>query len=91
MKSLIENIDKQIDKAISIKQPWAYLICTGIKDIENRTWKCPEKYIGQRVYVHASAKPVVNGTCISHRLKEEQYKFIVFNTPPEKTTGCMFS
>ena len=44
-------------KAISIKQPWAYLIAAGIKDIENRTWKCPEKYIGQRVLIHASAKP----------------------------------
>ncbi|RZK62259.1 MAG: ASCH domain-containing protein, partial [Pedobacter sp.] len=25
-------------KALSIKQPWATLISTGIKDIENRTW-----------------------------------------------------
>jgi hypothetical protein len=43
-------------KAISIKQPWASLIVEGIKDIENRTWKCSEKYIGQRVLVHASGK-----------------------------------
>ena len=42
-------------KTISIKQPWAYLIASGIKDIENRTWKCPEKYIGERVLIHASA------------------------------------
>ena len=42
-------------KAISIKQPWAYLIAAGIKDIENRTWKCPQKYIGERVLIHASA------------------------------------
>lgn len=39
-------------KTISIKQPWASLICSGIKDIENRTWKCPQKYIGQRVLIH---------------------------------------
>jgi len=32
------------NKAISVRQPWAYLICAGIKDIENRTWKCPQKY-----------------------------------------------
>lgn len=42
-------------KAISIKQPWASLIAHGIKDIENRTWKCPQKYIGQRVLIHASS------------------------------------
>lgn len=26
-------------KAISIKQPWAWLIVNGHKDIENRTWR----------------------------------------------------
>lgn len=41
-------------KAISIKQPWAHLIASGIKDIENRTWKCHGKYIGERVLIHAS-------------------------------------
>ena len=40
-------------KTITIKQPWASLICQGIKDIENRTW--PTKYRG-RVLVHAAAK-----------------------------------
>ena len=43
-------------KAISIKQPWASLIVHGIKDIENRTWVCPQKHIGHRVLVHASLK-----------------------------------
>lgn len=42
-------------KALSIKQPWARLIAHGIKDIKNRTWKCPQKYIGQRVLIHASS------------------------------------
>lgn len=41
-------------KVLSVKQPWAYLICSGIKDIENRTWKCPQNHIGQRVLIHAS-------------------------------------
>jgi len=41
-------------KTISIKQPWAFLICSGVKDIENRTWQT--KFIG-RVLVHASASP----------------------------------
>lgn len=40
-------------KVLSVKQPWASLICSGIKDIENRTWKCPQKYIGQMVLIHA--------------------------------------
>jgi hypothetical protein len=43
--------------AISVRQPWSYLICSGLKPIENRTWKLPEKYKGQRVLIHAGAKP----------------------------------
>lgn len=45
----------EANKALSVKQPWAYLICAGIKDVENRTWAT--KYRG-RVYIHASAKSV---------------------------------
>ena len=37
-------------KALSIQQPWAWLICAGYKDIENRGWQT--KFRG-RVYVHA--------------------------------------
>lgn len=48
-------------KAISIKQPWASLIAHGIKDIENRTWKCPQQYIGQRVLIHAAKTTVKEG------------------------------
>ena len=44
-------------KVLSVKQPWSYLICAGIKPIENRTWKLPKKYKGERVLIHASAKP----------------------------------
>jgi len=40
--------------ALSIKQPWAWLICKGFKDIENRDWKAPVKYYGERIYIHAS-------------------------------------
>ena len=43
-------------KVLSVKQPWAWLICSGIKNIENRSWKLPEKMKGQRVLIHASAK-----------------------------------
>ncbi len=44
-------------KVLSVKQPWSFLICSGIKNIENRTWKLPEKYKGERVLIHASANP----------------------------------
>lgn len=48
-------------KTLSVKQPWAYLICAGIKDIENRTWPCPKKYIGERVLIHAGRSTTKRG------------------------------
>lgn len=40
-------------KAISIRQPYAYLIVNGKKDIENRNWKTKQR---GRVLIHASQK-----------------------------------
>ena len=41
------------DHAISIKQPWAWLIVNGIKDIENRNWYT--SHLGL-VFIHAARK-----------------------------------
>lgn len=38
-------------KALSIRQPWAWLIVNGHKDIENRSWSTKQRGI---VLVHAS-------------------------------------
>jgi hypothetical protein len=50
-------------KALSIMQPWAWLICAGYKDIENRNWFIGRKVasgmvdfklkLPARIYVHA--------------------------------------
>lgn len=38
-------------KAISIRQPWADLIVSGLKDIENRTWNTTHR---GKLLIHAS-------------------------------------
>jgi len=38
-------------KALSLKQPWAWLVVEGMKDIENRKWAT--KYRG-KILIHAS-------------------------------------
>ena len=40
-------------KALSIRQPWAWLIVHGIKDIENRTWQTK---LRGKVFIHAPLK-----------------------------------
>ena len=35
----LENLKSSISmKTLSVRQPWAWLIVAGLKDIENRTW-----------------------------------------------------
>ena len=67
-------------KTLSVKQPWAYLLCSGIKDIENRTWKLPEKYKGERVLIHASAKPAFK----LHQLSDDLFTKEQWMAIPEK-------
>lgn len=40
-------------RALSIRQPWAWLVVNGYKDIENRTWST--EFRG-RVYIHAGQR-----------------------------------
>ena len=42
-------------KTLSIRNPWAYLIAYGVKDVENRSWKTD--YRGE-LLIHASGDPL---------------------------------
>ena len=44
-------------RALSIRQPWAWLVVNGYKDIENRTWSA--NFQG-RIYVHAGQRMVAD-------------------------------
>lgn len=43
-------------RGLTIKQPWAWAITAG-KNIENRSWKVPTKYLGATLLVHAGLRP----------------------------------
>jgi ASCH domain len=51
-------------KMLSIRQPWAYLIVHGAKDVENRVWST--KHRGQ-ILVHASVN-IDHQACWKHGL-----------------------
>ena len=48
-------MDSRIQKALSIRQPYAWLICQGYKDVENRNWAT--NFRG-RIYVHAGVSKI---------------------------------
>lgn len=57
-------------RALSIKQPWAWLIVNGFKDIENRTW--PTRRTGE-ILIHASTKYAhVNAQNIRRMMQNDQ-------------------
>ncbi len=57
-------------KTLSVRQPWAYLICSGLKDVENRSWRT--KFRG-KVLIHAPARPDQTGI---REFTSEQSKYI---------------
>lgn len=44
--------------AITIWQPWASLIMIGAQPWEWRRWPAPDRLVGQRIGIHADARPV---------------------------------
>jgi hypothetical protein len=69
-KLVYEKQEGMNEKALTVKQPYAYLQCVGIKDIENRTWKT--KHRG-RVFIHASAKAIIP---ITNALTAKQFNYL---------------
>lgn len=45
-------------KALTIWQPWASLVVAGAKPYEFRGWRPPRSIIGQRIAIHAGARPI---------------------------------
>lgn len=39
--------------AITVRQPWAWLLLSKVKTVENRTWRLPSKYIEVPLLLHA--------------------------------------
>ena len=38
---------------LTVHQPYALMLVKGLKKIEYRNWKLPEKYVGKRIFIHA--------------------------------------
>lgn len=43
-------------KVLSLHQPYASLIASGLKTIETRSWSAPASLIGKRIAIHAAGK-----------------------------------
>jgi hypothetical protein len=48
-------------KAISVWNPWAWALVAGHKTVENRDWKLPRAFIGERVLVHCGKRKPILG------------------------------
>jgi len=69
-------------KALSVRQPWAYLIVTGEKPVENRGWS--SAYFGP-LLIHAALTPDLDGG----RWVSEQFPNIRIPPPRELAYGAI--
>lgn len=74
---------------ISIRQPWAALILTKQKDVENRSWRLPEAYMGVPVLVHASKRPATSPEEINRELTKRGMKPLPLAVRQLTFTGCI--
>lgn len=78
----------QIMKALSIRQPWAYLIVNGYKTIENRDWNT--RYRGP-ILIHAGARIDRDFPYewASRNLQKEQKSLKVYDLAKAETGGIV--
>lgn len=55
-------------KALTVWQPWTSLIAIGAKPYEFRGWRPPESLIGQRLAIHAGARPMRRAEVLALRI-----------------------
>lgn len=60
---------KREERGICVKQPWAWFIVNGYKDIENRNNPPPDSRIGEKVLIVASKR----------KLTKREYEDFVYN------------
>lgn len=53
------DADHPVRKALTVYQPWATLIVELAKPYEFRGWKAYAGMVGERIVIHASARPMV--------------------------------
>ena len=65
--------------AISLWQPYASAIALGLKQIETRHWRLPDKFISERVAIHAAQRrdaetfAYIYDVCLHDELREKGY------------------
>jgi len=73
-------------KALTVKQPWASLICSGIKDVENRTWST--KFRG-RILIHAAMKPLKFDDAVNYMSIEMLKQAVDFHWSTDHVVGVI--
>ena len=81
-------------KTLTVKQPWASLICEEIKDVENRTWNTK---VRGRVLIHAASQSWIWNKVINYLTPERIEVFEKFgftgtwlrNLPTGKIIGSV--
>lgn len=56
MQTSLQGLPPQAMRALTLWQPWCWVMAEGLKDIENRPWAPWTTVVGQRIALHAGNK-----------------------------------
>ena len=70
-------------RALSVRQPWAWLIVNGYKDIENRSWEPPKDVLGKRLLIHAGRAVVEDADYVEFKNTCKKHKIVNYPKSPE--------
>lgn len=73
-------------KALTIRQPWAWLIAAGHKDIENRSWSTQTRGL---IAIHAASAPAPNYAAVCERIQREFGIVVPTDLPRGGIVGLM--
>lgn len=68
-------------KALTLWQPWASLVAAGAKPYEFRGWLPPRGLVGQRIAIHAGARPI----------KRDEVRWLLLQLAPGvREAACLY-
>lgn len=79
-------------KVLTVKQPWAFLLIAGLKDVENRNW--PTNHRGE-LFIHASVEKSFDWDALIWLMEQKQmgalwavvrHFGLILNDEPEKSS-----
>lgn len=70
---------------LTVKQPYASMLVSGMKKFECRNYRLPEKFVSEPILIHAGANPLA----VKVEVNEGVYNYFLNRAKNENLFGCI--